>query len=705
MTTSPTSLTPPASAAGAMFPRLAAPRAPRIDHWIEQLGRRRNDPYAWLKFIPAQGTRTLDTLPEPLREHLAAEMAYADSVLAPLAPLVEQFHQRMRERAPEIDVPLPRTSHGWHYDFKLPAGSAYRLFTRTGADGHEQLLFDEAERAQGHAYYRATGHQHSPDDRFFAWAEDVIGDDRHRLCVLTIDSGEIRTLVPADAYGYGGFTFSASSEQLFWIWRDAHSRPTRLYRTPLDGDAAALVYEEHDPAMFMQVSRTAADGYVALRLAGPDTAEVRLIAAGHETAAPRLVRAREPGVAYSIDEWAGELLMLTDADGALDRKLLCLDPASLTCTRELVPHRAGVPIISILPFAGTLVRLERDDGLHRLVLRQRDGGETTVAFDDPAYAIELLGGQQYAARQVRIVHQTPASPPRWIDVDLATAGCTTIGQEQLRGYDPAAYRVERLQAVAPDGVTVPITVLSRRDQSGPAPLLLTGYGAYGYANDARFSLPATALVDAGFRYAIAHVRGGSEKGRRWFLDGRRFAKRNSMTDFIACARHLVQSGHAQPGRIVAHGLSAGGLLVCGAMNLEPTLWAGVIAQVPFVDMLNTMSDADHPLVPLFRPDWGDPLADPEAYDYIASISPYENVAAAAYPPVLCTAGLKDDRVPYWEPAKLLANIRHHSQSANPAVLVLDPDSGHQASGDQHSQFAEAALLWAFAQACVAASPG
>ena len=211
------------------------------------------------------------------------------------------------------------------------------------------------------------------------------------------------------------------------------------------------------------------------------------------------------------------------------------------------------------------------------------------------------------------------------------------------------------------------------------------------------------LVDAGFRYAIAHVRGGSEKGRRWFLDGRRMKKRNSMTDFIACATHLLESGRAAPGQIVAHGLSAGGLMACGAMNIAPEAWAGVIAQVPFVDMLNTMSDADHPLVPLFRPDWGDPLADPQAYDYIASISPYENVVSAAYPPLLCTAGLKDDRVPYWEPAKLVANVRHLSRSDNPAVLLLNPDSGHQSSGDQDSEFAEAALFWAFALACVSES--
>jgi oligopeptidase B len=468
-----------------------------------------------------------------------------------------------------------------------------------------------------------------------------------------------------------------------------------------------LVYEEHDPAIFMSVKRSAADGFVALTLGGPDMGEVRLIAAQAETAEPRVVRPRERGTVYEIDEWAGRLIMLTDADGALDRKLLSLDPHTLAVQAELVPHRKGVPIVALMPFATALVRLERQDGLHRLVLLRPTGEEVPLAFDAPAYAIELAPAQSYDAAQVRITYQTPAEPPQFIDVALATGERKVVGAERLRGYDPSAYRVERMEARAPDGEMVPLTVLSRRDAppGEPLPLLLTGYGAYGISTEPLFSLPATVLVDAGYRYAIAHVRGGSEKGRRWFDDGKRFRKRNSMTDFIACARHLCAIGYAKPREIVAWGLSAGGLLVAGALNIEPALWAGVIAQVPFVDMLNTMSDAEHPLVPLFRPDWGDPLADPEAYDYIASISPYENVHAAPYPPVLCTAGLKDDRVPYWEPAKLIAAIRARSTGRDPAILLLDPDSGHQSSGDRASEFRTAATFWAFADRCIRAQRG
>lgn len=684
----------------APWPTGAAPQAPRQAHEITQLGRSRSDPYAWMQYVPPIGSRHMDGLPDALRAHLQAEMDYAQAALQPLAADAALLRQRLAARDPEVHALEPASSTGWRYGTTRTPGHPHRVFSRTGPDGREQALIDEGERARGHAYYRATDHQHSPDDRWLAWAEDVIGDDRHRICLLDMHSGALRTVVAADAFGYGGLVFAPSSQHLFWIWRDAHSRPTRLYRSPVDGGPAVLVHEEHDPSLFMQVARTAAGGYVTLNLIGPDISEVHLFAAGAETAPPRVVRPRQRGTRYQVNEWRGDLLMLTDADGAVDRKLLELDADSLAVRRERVPHREGVLIQSVLPFADALVRLERADGLSRLVLMHAGGGETTVAFDEAAYSLEAVPAQPYAAPQVRVVHQTPAQPPRWIDIGLADGARRPAGHEQRRDFDPAAYQVERLYARAPDGQAVPITLLSRRDAIGPSPLLLSGYGAYGVACEPVFSMPATVLVDAGFRYALAHVRGGSDKGMQWYRDGCRVHKRNSMTDFIACAQHLLDSGHAAPGRIVAQGVSAGGLLVAGAMNMAPQLWAGVIAQVPFVDMLNTMSDADHPLVPLLRPDWGDPLADLEAYDSIAAISPCDNVRPAAYPPLLCTAGLKDDRVPYWEPAKLVAHVRAQSTSGQPAVLLLNPDSGHQDSDDPQGEWAQAALLWAFARRCV-----
>ena len=684
------------------WPKVAEPQSPRIAHVIEQLGRKRDDIYSWMKFIPAGSERTRDNLPELVGTMLKAENDYADAILAPLADERAKLLDAMLARA-SSDIAAPALEKdGWDYGSARPAGATHAVYTRSRKGGKPEQLVDEAERAKGQPYFRSTGHQPSPDHRYFAWAEDVIGNDRHRICIRDNQSGEVRTIVDKDAYGYGGLVFAPSSRWLFWIWRDARNRPTRLYRTSVDGKTTDLVYEEKDPAIFMSVKRTAADGFIALTLAGPETAEVRLVSAAVETAAPATVWPRKNGVRYEIDEWNGDLVALTDADDAFDMALLRLDAKSFRTLATLVPHRAGTPILAILPFAAALVRLERVDGLHRLVILHPDGTEETIGFDDPAYAIEVSPEQSYNAPSVMIIHQSPKSPRRWISIDLTSGEQTVVQQQAVANFNPDDYDVERLFAPAPDGEPVPITLLSRRGapNDGKAPLLQYGYGAYGISSEPEFSIPALALVDRGWRYAIAHVRGGSEKGRRWFLGGRKFTKRNSFTDFVACAEHLAAKRYTAKGKVVAYGLSAGGLLVGASMNIAPSLWGGVIAQVPFVDMLNTMSDGAHPLVPLFRPDWGDPLADPKAYDYIASISPYENVKAAPYPPLLCTAGLKDDRVPYWEPAKLVAEVRHRSTSGNPALLHTDMDSGHQGSADLKSEYQQKALFWAFAMRCV-----
>ena len=489
---------------GSYWPAASAPIAPRENRETRQLGRLRVDPYAWMKFIPPSGSRTLETLPAQLRRHLEDEMRYAQEVLHPLQADAADLLARMVQRSPAVVEPPPVFSGGWHYARRLPAGAAHPVFHRAKSNGDDQTLFDEAERARGHAYYRATGHQPSADDRYYAWAEDVRGDDRHCICVLDMQTGIVRTVVQADAFGYGGFTFSASSRYLYWIWRDAYSRPTRLYRTSVEGGEAVLVHEEHDPAMFMQVTRTAANGFVVLTIAGPDTSEVRLIPAVAETDEPLLVRPRRRGTRYEVNEWNGKLLMLTDADGAADRKLLELDPVDFSLRAERVPHRPGIPILAIVPFAAGLVRIERVKELHRLVLMRCDGSETTVSFDEPAYSIELADTQSYDARHVRIVHQTPARPPRWIDIALDSGKCQVVAEAGMSGHDAAIYQVERLYAKGADGETVPITVLSRRDVPAgtPQPLLLTGYGAYGISREPVFSLPATVLVDTGFRYAL-----------------------------------------------------------------------------------------------------------------------------------------------------------------------------------------------------------
>jgi oligopeptidase B len=693
-------VTVPARAAGRALP--PPPITPRIPFVRTQVGRTRTDPYAWIKYVPASGQRSIEALPAPVREHLLAENAYSRAVLERVAADEAAFFSTMQARVPNGDAEPNLTSDGWAYDTAYPDGSHALYSRRRIGSSVVETLLDEAVRASGQAYYRTTGQQVSPDGTCYAWAEDVGGNDRHRICVRDIVSGAVRTLVDSDAYGYGGLIFSPSSDWLFWIWRDARNRPTRIYRTPVKGGARVLVYEEADPAIFMQVSRTAADGFVTITLSGPDTSEVRLIPVKGETDAPVVVWPRAEGRRYSIEEWNGDLVALIEDADALDGRIARVDRGTFVERGDLVPHRGGTQILQMASFQGALVRLERRDVLPRMVLTLPGGQEREVTISGNAYALTIPIGQDHRGTTCRAMIETPASPPRWVDVELTSGRSTVIATQRIAGFDPARFEVRRLFATAADGARVPITLLTRKGAiaDGTGPLLLYGYGAYGVSSEALFDVAPTVLVERGWSYAIAHVRGGSEKGRRWFLDGRLHAKHNSFGDFVACAQHLIAERHAARNKVVSYGLSAGGLLVGASLNAAPQLWAGVIGSVPFVDMLNTMSDANHPLVPLFRPDWGDPLSSATDYDYMASISPYENVRRAAYPPLLTTAGLKDDRVGYWEPAKLVAEVRARSTSASPAMLLTDMAAGHQASGGREAENRKMARFYAFAQGCV-----
>ncbi len=681
------------------------PRPPKRPKRIVQLGRTRIDDYAWLRDPNwAKASRDTSLLDPEIRSHLDAENAYADAMLAPTRPRQDFLAARMLALAGTGGAPLAVADGPWEYYQYVRPGQDHPVHARRPrGGGPEQVLLDAQERSRGHAYFRLAEAAHSPDHRFFLWAEDLEGGDRHRVCVRDLGTGQVTATPNADAYGYRGVVFSPCSQYVFWIWRDLLSRPMRLYRRPSRGGADVLVYEERDPALFMAVGRTASGNYVVIHTHGPDLDEVRLVPAADPTGAPLLVEPRRPGLHYQVEDWGGELVILTDADGALDGKLMRASPdrPGRAHWREWLPHRPGRQILEIRPFKDHLVRLERVDARPTLAITPRGGGaESQVAFEEAAYALSLGPVQEHDGSVLRLVYQSPRTPRQWLDVDMA-AGSRRLARAEPAGpgFSPDGYEVRRLDAPAADGALVPVTVLMRKGTrlDGKNPLLLYAYGSYGISSEAEFSVPALALVEQGWVFAIAHVRGGSERGRAWFLEGRRLRKGNSYTDFIAAAEHLAGQGYTARGRVVAYGLSAGGLLMGGVANLAPTLWGGVIAQVPFVDMLNTMSDADHPLVPAFRPDWGDPLSDPEAYDYIASISPYENVRPQPYPPILATAGIRDDRVSYWEAAKWVAALREKTTGKAPVLFRVDMAAGHQSAAGLSDQFNQMALFWAFAE--------
>jgi oligopeptidase B len=415
-----------------------------------------------------------------------------------------------------------------------------------------------------------------------------------------------------------------------------------------------------------------------------------------------VVEPRTPGLRYDVEHWDGRFLIHTNADGAVDFKVMAAplaDPSRRAWT-DWAPHRPGRYVVGIDAYKDWFVQLVRENANNSILLTQRaTGAEHAIAFDEDAYALSLAGGYEFDAPTLRFVYESPTTPRRWFDYDMASrTRVLRKTQEIPSGHDPAAYVTRRLYAKAADGAEVPITVVMRADTpvDGSAPILLYGYGAYGIPMEPHFSIRNLSLVDRGWIWATAHVRGGSEKGWGWFLDGRGAKKTNTFTDFIACAEHLVAGGYGQAGRIVAYGGSAGGMLMGAIANMRPDLWAGIIGAVPFVDVLNTMSDITLPLTPPEWPEWGNPLEDEAAYQAIAAYSPYDNIAAKPYPAVLATGGLSDPRVTYWEPAKWVAKLREYSTGEAPILLKINMEAGHGGASGRFEFLKEIALDYAFA---------
>ena len=672
---------------------------------IEQLGRVRVDDYAWMKDDNWRAVlRDPAALKPDVKAHLEAENAYTKAMMAPTEALQAQLFEEMKARIKPDDASVPEPDGHFEYFIRYAPGAQHPVHARRprGSVDGEEVLLDADAMAKGKAFFQLAHAEHSPDHALYAYAVDEQGSEAYRVFVRDLASGaEVGEPVESST---GDFAWSADSAWLYWIWRDAEGRPAQVFRRPARGSAAddVLIYDEPDDGFFLGLHRTASGAYVAISAGNNETSEVRLIPAADPTAEPRVVEPRTPGMLYDVEHWDGRFVIRTNADGAIDFKLMVAPESAPIRANwaEYVPHQPGRFIRGTMAFKDHLVRLERADARERLVVTAREGlAEHVIAFDEEAFALSPDRGYEYATTTLRFIYQSPTTPRQWFDYDMTTRARTLLkAQEIPSGHDPAAYLARRLTARAADGVEVPITVLMHRDTpvDGSAPLLLYGYGAYGMAMEPTFSITRLSLVDRGWIFAIAHVRGGSEKGRGWFLDGRGFHKTNSFTDFVACAEHLVAERYGEAGHIVAHGGSAGGMLMGAIVNLRPDLWSGVIADVPFVDVLNTMSDEDLPLTPPEWPEWGNPITDEKAYDYIAAYSPYDQVGSMAYPPILATGGLSDPRVTYWEPAKWAARLREASTSGAPVLLRINMDAGHGGASGRFDHLKEPALAYAFA---------
>jgi oligopeptidase B len=677
---------------------VTAPIAKKIPTRIEQLGRVRGDDYAWMKDEAWQEVlRDPARLRADIREHLVAENEYTAAVLAGTVALQAQLVAEMKGRIRQDDASVPAPDGDYEYYRRYEAGAQHPVYARRTRDGgDEEILLDADAAAKGHAYYRVAAAGHAPGHGLFGYAEDTQGSEVYRIWLKDLRSGEM--LPEAIAPSTGSFAFSPCARFVFWTYRDANGRPTKVFRRAVGTAEDVEVYAEPDEGFFLHVEAAASGGSVFIVCGNQETSEVWRIPGDAPEAMPAVIEARRPGVKYDVEDRGDTLVIRTNADAAVDFKIVQAPSASpgRAQWRDVVPHVAGHYITGVLALADYIVHVERVEANDRIVVTARDGSFFSIDVDEPAYMLRLEPGFEFATRTIRYVYASPTTPSRWFDYDLVThAQVLRKTQEVPSGHDPAAYETRRLTATAADGAEIPVTVLMRRGTAtdGSQPVHLYGYGSYGISMPPGFSTNILSLVDRGWIHVIAHVRGGTEKGWNWFLEGRGPKKMNTFIDFIAVAEHLVASGLARPGRIVAHGGSAGGLLVGAVLNLRPDLWGGVIAAVPFVDVLNTMSDTSLPLTPPEWPEWGNPLVDEAAYDTIAAYSPYDNIAARNYPPVLATGGLSDPRVTYWEPAKFVAKLREYGA---PALLKMNMEAGHGGAAGRFDALKETAFNQAFA---------
>ena len=682
--------------------------AEKRPHQITQHGHVRVDDYAWLKDENWQALlRDPSQVRPDIKAHLEAENAWTTAMLADTESLQAEMFGEMRGRIKEDDRSLPASDGPWDYLSRFETGGEHPIYARRprGADGPETVLLNVDALAKGHGFFQVGAASHTPDHTLFAWAQDSQGSEYYTIRIKDLATGE--TLPATVESTTGDFAFSPCSQWMFWVWRDANGRSARVFRRPVRGGDDTLVYDETDEGMFVGVGVTGSDAFITIRSGDHETSETWLIPATNPTAAPVVVEPRTPGLLYSVEHWPtkGEpdrLVILTNADEAVDFKLMWAgaNAPGRANWQEWIAHTPGRFIVGVDARADHFIRLERVNANSRIIITDRTSlAETPIAFDEEAHALSLEGGYEWDTRTIRFVYQSPTTPRSWFDYDM-TSGARTLLKTQVipSGHDPADYVARRLYARAPDGEQVPITVLMRTGTplDGSAPLLLYGYGAYGLPMEPSFSIRNLSLVDRGWIWATAHVRGGSEKGFGWFLDGRKEKKPNTFSDFIACAEHLADEGYGRRGRIVAYGGSAGGMLIGAVANLAPNLFAGVIGAVPFVDVLNTMSDMSLPLTPPEWPEWGNPIEDAQAYAVIAAYSPYENIKAQPYPAVLATGGLSDPRVTYWEPAKWVASLREHSTSGRPILLRINMSAGHGGSAGRFDFLKEIALDYAFA---------
>jgi len=672
---------------------------------IEQHGETRTDAYAWLRDANWQEVlRDPTKLAADIRAHLEAENRYYEDATAELSGLRQTLVDEMRARIKEDDSSVPLPDGPWAYAVRYREGGQYPVFVRTPREGGEEtLLYDGDAEGKGEDFFDIGAVEHSPDHRWIAYGVDRTGSEYYDIRVRNIDSGEEydETITSTD----GGAVWAADSRSFYYIERDEHQRPKRVKHHVLGTDPAddRLVYEEPDDSFFLDVSKSLSGEYIFITSSKVTSSEARFLPAdAPPDTEPVLIAPRRDDEIYHPEHRGEHFYLHTNAGGAVDFKIVrapVTEPGRDNW-QDWLAHRPGTYLVDFVAFADRLVRLERENALPRIVISDYAGDVSyPIGFDEAAYSLGLEEGYEFDAKTVRYSYESPATPEQIWDFDMHSRKRTLRKtQEVPSGHRPELYTVERIFVAARDGAEVPVTLLrlATTPIDGSAPLVLYGYGSYGLTMPANFSTNTLSLVDRGVVYAIAHIRGGAAKGRQWYLDGKLGRKTNTFTDFVDVAESLQEQGYGRRGETIIYGGSAGGLLVGAALNLRPELFGGVLAAVPFVDVLNTISDATLPLTPPEWSEWGDPITDRQAYETIAGYSPYDNIRRdVAYPPVFATGGIADYRVTYWEPAKWVARLRDEAEGG-PFFLRMNMDAGHRGSAARFEKLEERAHEYAFA---------
>jgi oligopeptidase B len=633
-----------------------------------------------------------------VRSYLDAENGYLQAMMKPSLPLQKTLYREMLGRIKESDVEVAYRDGRFYYYSRTHRGQQYRIYCRRrdSLSAREEIILDLNELGRDKPYLGIGAMEVSPDGNLLAYSTDFTGFREYTACVKDLSSGE---LLDERIGKVRSLTWAMDGRTLFYATEDDTKRANRVWRKRLGQAQPTLLYEETDVRFSVGVGRCRSDRFIFINAHSATTSEVRFLPADRPESQPVLFLARRQEHEYYVDHGGDVFYIVTNDRGRNFR--LCtapLDAYSEQHWKELVPHRDDVMLDGVDVFARYLVMHERAGGFPRLAVRRLADGDThLIDFPEPARSVSGGANAEFDVSTYRLGYTSYVTPASIYDYDIEPRRLRLLKQREVRGgYDASKYRVEVHYGIAGDGTRVPISMVYRKDKrrAGAQPMLLTGYGAYGYSHDVDFSSSRLSLLDRGFVYACAHVRGGGEMGKRWHDEGRMLRKKNTFTDFIACAEHVIREHYTDPSKLVIEGGSAGGLLMGAVTNMRPDLFRAVVAQVPFVDVINTMLDETLPLTTGEYEEWGDPH-DKTYFEYMLSYSPYDNIERKTYPPMLVQTSLYDSQVMYWEPAKYVAKLRALKTDLNPLLLKTNMKAGHGGASGRYDFLKEIAFTYAF----------